>query len=191
MIRCLTIEPTNDSYDSGMPERPLTGEPLALDLVNTEWRTASGPQDLFGDDAAVLGWLDGHGLRVPGADAPALRGPLVKARAAIREALEGADPRWEGLDRVLAHGRVRLRATGERVVEDLEAENAARIPAWRCAQAFGHLVAERGDRIRACAGEGCVLWFLDTSRNGTRRWCSMAGCGNRAKARAHYSRSTA
>jgi predicted RNA-binding Zn ribbon-like protein len=36
-------------------------------------------------------------------------------------------------------------------------------------------------RIRQCAGEGCALLFVDTSRSGERRWCSMAGCGNKAK----------
>jgi predicted RNA-binding Zn ribbon-like protein len=36
-------------------------------------------------------------------------------------------------------------------------------------------------RIRKCAGEGCALLFVDTSRSGERRWCSMAGCGNKAK----------
>lgn len=35
--------------------------------------------------------------------------------------------------------------------------------------------------IRGCAGQGCSLLFLDTSRAGRRRWCSMAACGNRAK----------
>ena len=38
-----------------------------------------------------------------------------------------------------------------------------------------------GDRIRRCEGEGCALLFVDTSRSGARRWCSMAGCGNKAK----------
>ncbi|HEY2323612.1 MAG TPA: ABATE domain-containing protein [Thermoanaerobaculia bacterium] len=37
------------------------------------------------------------------------------------------------------------------------------------------------DRIRHCSGEGCALLFVDTSRSGHRKWCSMAGCGNRAK----------
>ncbi len=41
-------------------------------------------------------------------------------------------------------------------------------------------------RISVCNGEGCHWLFLDTSRGGTRRWCSMESCGNRAKARAHY-----
>jgi predicted RNA-binding Zn ribbon-like protein len=37
------------------------------------------------------------------------------------------------------------------------------------------------ERIRQCAGEGCALLFVDTSRSGHRKWCSMAGCGNKAK----------
>lgn len=37
------------------------------------------------------------------------------------------------------------------------------------------------ERIRQCEGETCALLFLDTSRSGDRRWCSMSGCGNRAK----------
>jgi predicted RNA-binding Zn ribbon-like protein len=40
---------------------------------------------------------------------------------------------------------------------------------------------ETSERIRQCEGETCALLFLDTSRSGDRRWCSMAGCGNKAK----------
>jgi predicted RNA-binding Zn ribbon-like protein len=36
-------------------------------------------------------------------------------------------------------------------------------------------------RIRQCEAETCARLFLDTSRSGERRWCSMAGCGNKAK----------
>lgn len=36
-------------------------------------------------------------------------------------------------------------------------------------------------RVRDCAGANCGAWFLDTSRPGTRRWCSMDRCGNQAK----------
>ena len=41
--------------------------------------------------------------------------------------------------------------------------------------------SETSERIRQCEGETCALLFLDTSRSGDRRWCSMAGCGNKAK----------
>jgi predicted RNA-binding Zn ribbon-like protein len=43
-------------------------------------------------------------------------------------------------------------------------------------------------RVRQCSGAACDWLFLDTSRNGLRRWCSMEDCGNRAKARRHYRR---
>jgi predicted RNA-binding Zn ribbon-like protein len=40
-------------------------------------------------------------------------------------------------------------------------------------------------RLRVCASPDCGTWFVDTSKGGRRRWCSMSGCGNRAKAAAH------
>jgi predicted RNA-binding Zn ribbon-like protein len=42
--------------------------------------------------------------------------------------------------------------------------------------------------VRCCANPRCRVLFLDESRTGNRRWCSMAGCGNREKARRHYQR---
>lgn len=44
------------------------------------------------------------------------------------------------------------------------------------------------DRIRTCGGERCTLLFLDTSRPGARRWCSMDRCGNRHKLRTRRDR---
>lgn len=44
-------------------------------------------------------------------------------------------------------------------------------------------------RVGICADEdGCGFAFFDTSRNRSRRWCSMEDCGNRAKAQRHYKR---
>lgn len=44
------------------------------------------------------------------------------------------------------------------------------------------------ERIRRCGAEDCAMVFHDTSRPGTRRWCSMRRCGNRTKVRTHRSR---
>ena len=41
-------------------------------------------------------------------------------------------------------------------------------------------------RIRQCASSNCMYCFLDTSKSGRRRWCSMSRCGNRAKGAKHY-----
>jgi predicted RNA-binding Zn ribbon-like protein len=47
-------------------------------------------------------------------------------------------------------------------------------------------------RVRMCESpDGCGWLFYDETRNGTRRWCSMKDCGNRAKARRHYAKSKA
>lgn len=47
------------------------------------------------------------------------------------------------------------------------------------------------DRIRMCGGGNCYLIYLDTSRAGGRRWCSMRRCGNRSKVRAFREREEA
>lgn len=53
------------------------------------------------------------------------------------------------------------------------------------------LTSPQVERVRQCAddeGNGCGFFFVDLSRNRSRRWCSMESCGNRAKARRHYHR---
>ena len=46
----------------------------------------------------------------------------------------------------------------------------------------------RSARLKRCEGSRCALLFVDTSRSGRRRWCSMERCGNRAKVAAHRRR---
>ena len=50
------------------------------------------------------------------------------------------------------------------------------------------LTGARRARVRQCANPRCLWLFLDDSKSGNRRWCSMASCGNRAKAHRHYAR---
>jgi predicted RNA-binding Zn ribbon-like protein len=58
--------------------------------------------------------------------------------------------------------------------------------AWSAADL---MTGARAQRVRQCEdNKGCGWLFLDESRAGTRRWCSMGDCGNRAKARRHYLR---
>ena len=52
------------------------------------------------------------------------------------------------------------------------------------------LVGGRLQRVRLCANEKCRWLFVDDSKSGTKRWCSMSSCGNRAKAHRHYMRKT-
>lgn len=50
------------------------------------------------------------------------------------------------------------------------------------------LVRDTPGRVRECADPDCPVIYLDTSRNRSRRWCSMEGCGARAKASTYYRR---
>lgn len=50
------------------------------------------------------------------------------------------------------------------------------------------MVDGRWLRLKACPGEHCGWMFYDHSRNNSGRWCSMAVCGGRTKARTHYRR---
>ena len=168
---------------------PLPGEPLALDLLNTQYMAGGAPVDLLATPEGTRAWLDAVGF--PEAPAETAGGPLGVARQAIRDVLsgDGEAAAAERLNEVLSHGHLRLSlGPGLTPRRELEATGPAWRPAVAAAASLLELLDEAPDRIRQCDNHGCVLWFYDTSRNGTRRWCSMAGCGNRAKARRHYDR---
>jgi predicted RNA-binding Zn ribbon-like protein len=105
------------------------------------------------------------------AGAPAAEADL----AALNAALEAAPP------------RVRLARLGTAYTWQADAPPTA--PAllapvlWSAADL---LVEAPRRRIRICANPECGWLFIDASKNGTRRWCDMSACGNRAKAQRHY-----
>ena len=54
------------------------------------------------------------------------------------------------------------------------------------------LTSPEARRVKVCPGLGDCGWlFLDTSKSGRRRWCSMEGCGSRSKMRRYYARTHA
>nr|WSZ96742.1 CGNR zinc finger domain-containing protein [Streptomyces sp. NBC_00857] len=170
--------------------RPLTGEPFSLDLLNTHWMHDGVRQDLLTGTEGLRIWLASNGLdhRFP-ADAAALEHVLL-ARDALASAIDspGDASGIERVNAVLGHGRIRATLTTEGPGEETEFEDHSWGAAWTAAHDYLNLLRTAPDRIRGCAHEACVLHFFDTSRNGTRRWCSMAACGNRAKASRHYAK---
>jgi predicted RNA-binding Zn ribbon-like protein len=57
-------------------------------------------------------------------------------------------------------------------------------PLWEVARVASRLLTSpRLGRVRACAAEDCGWWFLDDTKNASRRWCDMKICGNRDKVR--------
>jgi predicted RNA-binding Zn ribbon-like protein len=179
----------------------LGGRP-AVDLVNTlreRWRrrveTLVTPQDL-GLWLARAGLLDAP-PRVTTATLAQARALREAIDAGVSAALAGEAPPREtiaGIDRWLADatprpalalgndGRPRL---GQRGPRD-PARAALGAIALDAAQMLG--TPAEAERVRICASETCSARFYDRSPAGRRRWCSMALCGNEAKARRYRAR---
>jgi predicted RNA-binding Zn ribbon-like protein len=66
---------------------------------------------------------------------------------------------------------------------------AGQAAAARAVLAWDTLHRTRPGRLRPCANPECALFLIDHSKPNKARWCSMAVCGNRMKARRHYERS--
>ncbi|MCO1657984.1 CGNR zinc finger domain-containing protein [Pseudonocardia humida] len=176
--------------DDTRDPRPLRGEPLGLDLLNTVWVDSGGRHDLLAERSGLSLWLAEHGFddRVPAT--PAVREALLAARDAIAAHVADPDsPRAAAaLNAVLAGGALRRSLRPDGPATTIAVDDPATLPGWAAAEDYLRLLSRDAARVRHCAGPGCVLHFYDTSKRGDRRWCSMAGCGNRAKAARHYAR---
>lgn len=119
-----------------------------------------------------------------------LREVIYRIFQAIGEGMSLAEADLHALNTVLAeamsHACIVHREGG--FVWDWEGdEHILDRPLWLIARSAADLLTTTElDAVRVCAAEDCNWLFLDTSKNRTRRWCSMKGCGNRAKARRHY-----
>ncbi|WP_017597254.1 CGNR zinc finger domain-containing protein [Nocardiopsis lucentensis] len=169
--------------------RPLVGEPVAMDLLNTRWVEGATPHDLLDGIDGLRQWLGETGLDTRFAvDGRTLERVLTTrdALAVLVDAPEDTEAAAR-LNEVLGHGLVRRLLRDGIPAATVEFDDPAWGPAWTAAADYLDLL-DAPERIRGCANPACVLHFFDTSRNGTRRWCSMAGCGNRAKAARHHAR---
>lgn len=173
-------------------QRPLTGEPVAVDLLNTRWVIGAEHFDLLDSTDGLREWFIEVGLAERFTADPETLTRLLAVRDTLDRLLR--DPRDPAataeLNAALAHGSVRRLLRDAVPDTTVEFDQPARGPAWIAAANLLDLL-ERPDRLRDCANPDCVLRFFDTSKNGTRRWCSMSGCGNRAKAARHHARERA
>ena len=89
-------------------------------------------------------------------------------------------------------GVINAAAAETPLVAQLEEDSSQRLMPGNVTQALSTIARDAvdlfssplADRIRICAADDCGLLYVDTSRPGTRRWCSMDWCGDRAKKRA-------
>jgi predicted RNA-binding Zn ribbon-like protein len=197
-------------------ERVLSGAPdaLCLAFVNTvAWRKAETPEDRLPCPFALLDWCVGTGLceadyaddlRRRWTERPREALTVYRRAIVLREAIYRIlrsrirsealpDKEVRVLNRILAAGPTRVCLAlknggfGWWAGSHRPASTDMLAPiAWSAADL---LTGPRAQRVRQCADKkGCGWLFIDESRAGTRRWCSMGECGNRAKARRHYLR---
>ncbi|GIH93249.1 CGNR zinc finger domain-containing protein [Planobispora siamensis] len=183
---------------------PLTGEPLALDLVNTRPRTPQGPVDLLADPEALRSWLALQRDRLPGltedetsalapSDLSAVHAVREHAAAAIERARRGERPpeaALRGLNRAQAAAPAvrELSWDGASVTAVTRRPGApgARLTTMLAEAVAGLLTDPAIIRVRECEADDCVMLFLPAHPR--RRWCSAARCGNRARVARYYRR---
>ncbi|AGZ42310.1 CGNR zinc finger domain-containing protein [Actinoplanes friuliensis] len=153
----------------------MTDEDLLLWMLNSTPVIDGRRTDRLGDPAA-------RGGTGTGAELTAVRTARDRLQGVVRGDRPAADlaPLLEGVHRSPVIGD-----TGLEWQLDAPAD---RLLAVRAVLAWAELHEQHPGRLRACANDECRLFLLDRSRAGTARWCSMATCGNRMKARRHQGR---
>ena len=197
-----------------MSDRPapfFVGDHLALDFLNSIASPKDVPVEWLRDGADLIDWLEQSNAIDPDAasrfrasrDRRAIDAVAARARE-FRDWLRGFVTRHKGkplspaaakalgpLNELLAAD------TSYWVLETGDREQTVRMRRIRrcegpdellhpIAEATADLICNEDFRlIRACEGHVCTLLFIDRTKAHGRRWCSMAVCGNRAKAAAH------
>lgn len=187
----------------------FVGNHLVLDYLNTRPVLEAGPTELLSDFAALLRWFQAAGLvnerqasqlrRQWGGDPRAAR--LLREVWELREKLRKQVLAWEEGEAIrdstiaelnrwmMKHPMLtRLKEYGANLTTELwfqpvEPEDLIAPLAHAAASLFAE-----ADRMRVRQCDQCVLHFYDTSKKGTRRWCSMRLCGNRVKVAAYAAR---
>lgn len=184
----------------------LVGGHPALDFLNTvhDW-TAAEPRDhltdfgdaiRFGEAAGLLSRSEGRRLSRMGGEVE-----LSRLRR-LRSSLEQIFRAWVGAEPPPAPNLAALAAAGIEVARGTRFHSVAGSPLCReialkavgvavlrlrvADAAAGLLTSTLLERVKAC--RSCGWYFLDASKNRSRRWCSMDACGASAKAKAYYRR---
>lgn len=186
----------------------FVAERLWLDLVNTD--AAGRDSDALHDFDRFVRWLEAarvldaeraatmrrRAVQQP-AGALAVLGDARRVRSVLRTLAErGAVFAEARLDALMEINRVLGRSAGTRRVELHDDGSFARafVPVGDAfagllisvvESAADALILGELPRVRRCADPRCGRVFQDATKNGRRRWCDMATCGNRAKAARH------
>ena len=187
----------------------FVGNHLALDLLNTRLVLADGPKELLPDVDALVRWLvasglltrqKGNALAKKWMDAPqaaaSLR-KLLKFRERLRVVVVRQEAGFSVSNAFIAElnsllkqhpSVIALQRKGEKLGLETAFDPEKPNDVWApIAIAVAELLSDVSPvRLRKC--EACIAHFLDTSKKGSRRWCSMNICGNKIKVAAYQQR---
>jgi CGNR zinc finger/Putative stress-induced transcription regulator len=157
-------------------------EDMLLDLLNTTPVVDGVPQDRLDDPERARSWAREHGGAGSAVESRLIREVRDALQAVVRgERSPGTlTPYLEGVSYVPS-----LSGEGLDWTLDVPAEREV---AARSVLAWSGLDKAGPGRLKPCANTECRLFLIDRSKVGNARWCSMAVCGNRMKARRHYQR---
>jgi len=198
------VTPERDSS----PAFDLSGGRLCLDFVNTvNNRGSDAPTDQLHTYADFVSFAEQTGAvsaaaarqlaRDAAAHANAARTALSQA-VAVREALLrvfvaiAGEKRPKPADLAIVNARVPAAFARAHVAPhedrytlaiDTPGDDLLAPLAPIVKSAVDLLISPDIDRVRSCAAETCAWLFMDTTKNRTRRWCTMKVCGNREKVR--------
>jgi predicted RNA-binding Zn ribbon-like protein len=190
----------------------FTGGLLCLDFTNTvEDRPSDHPRELLNSYSDLVSWSqqariledqEAQQLLEEAARRPAEASIVLQRAVVLREAIYrlfkavAQDASAEGDALVLLNAAIADTMTHAQIVPGTAsftwgwAVNEGDLDRilWPVVQSAADLLtSDELDIVRICASDDCDWLFLDTSKNHSRRWCDMKTCGNRAKARRHYS----
>lgn len=188
---------------------------LSLSFVNTaDWHASAQPDNLLKEYADFVTWAQVAGvidqqraerLSLLSDHEPVQAAAVLQRALALRETLyrsftavlQGSPVGGDelktlnsALPEALSHRQLQSDSQGVRWQWQIDGR-VLRSLLWPVVYAASELLtSERMAQIGQCQDDrGCGWLFLDSSRNHSRRWCSMERCGNRAKAQRHYQRS--
>jgi predicted RNA-binding Zn ribbon-like protein len=191
---------------------PGPGLDPAIDFLNTFGLSNGQPFDELTTPDAAIDWLAGQGLleaeaieperrRLAGRAGKGAIERLQRVRSGLREVVdaldEGRPPKKAAVAAV--NDVLGLRESTElvpgpsglKLMRSREGAPLDRALAEISRRIAAELDEGRPDRFRICANDRCRWVFYDRSRPGSRRWCEMSSCGNRAKAARHRARARA
>jgi predicted RNA-binding Zn ribbon-like protein len=158
-------------------------EALLLDLLNSTPVIDGVRHDDLDNPTAARAWCRSHGIT-------ATQLPdLIEARNALQAVVRGQQAA-QTLQPFLKGVSLSPSLTDDGLAWTLTVPRASEAAA-RVILAWDALRIDSPGRLRPCANSECRLFLIDRSKPNTARWCSMAICGNRMKARRHYQRSRA